>query len=437
MFQRLSTIVLCQRWSEMKIRLFLASMIVVMSCVAGAGDYKHEYVIAVTSVFGGKDIQRWFKSEDWCVAAIFWDLNGDGKMDALIATPDEQADRKFNWIPTYAGVNGYDRRDYGLEDNAILGCDGRCIYSVMKNAKAALLFREACVDRYKEGTRLSFEEGDVVAVMGEHGKLRYTFVTNYMEQSVMEPDFIRLERALPEYYIGFVPHRCVTDFEPGGKYGPKGSLEPLGGIGKPDGVESFLEGMAKGVANSTTNRYRAVFADVDNDGDADFYLASDGDKRGAGMWHWRLYLNEKGAFVPAKEPIRIGKGSSASVMIDCEVDAGTNDFYRVVRKDILPTVEVFLSDGDRLHSRSFYRLTTPMERKQKGGESFGDWSMGYASAHDCPGPLDFDDLVSWPWFHSLERLPCETFAVPREMTSDYDVYGEEYSNRISTTHNEF
>lgn len=164
-----------------------------------------------------------------------------------------------------------------------------------------------------------------------------------------------IERLHPEWYFGYdlnppedKPHNPYLERPPYTK--PKGDLRFGGGIGEPPGFAAFVEHYrrakkAKSPGGVNVVPVHVVFLDADNDGDADFYIASDLDYLGDGNYAWDLYRQRSGGFFPTRETAHPDSTRKGLYGLPSNVTASKTSFCRIVRLDVAPIFLVV--DGTR------------------------------------------------------------------------------------------
>lgn len=257
-------------------------------------DLKLEYVKFATekmNPYDAEDQEYW--SANWSVAAIFFDLDMDGRCDALVATSDQQLDRRFNWLPMRKTRDGSISIDYGRPPCVLAMCDPSAIYLVTLAGGSSLLLGKDCfVERYEESwERVWMErECDLIFRIDEAGGLAPQLDPFMVDKAVANPDFVRLERICPSWYRGYGLH-CSPGADISEKANPSN-----GGLPAPADFPAFArryrEEVRRRLGIDSPVTVYAVFLDADDDGDTDFYVSSDAESAGGGKYRWTLYLDD-------------------------------------------------------------------------------------------------------------------------------------------------
>ena len=387
-----------------------------------ADDLKLEYVKHVTkrmNPYEWDDQSLW--SNRWSVAAVFFDLNRDGCLDALVATPDQRLGRSFDWLPMQKTDDGGVFIQYYDRSYLSVGCATFLMYKATLSGGLSLLVGKDCfVEKYEEGKRVWLKYPyDLIFRTDAAGRHNPQLDPFMVDKVVDNPDFICLERVEPSWYLGYdlklAPpnkERTISDRE---------NL-PNGGLAAPADFKSFARRYRDEVKRRL-NLTRpvtvyAVFLDADLDGDADCYVSSDAEAVGNGRYRWTLHLNDANVFRKAKERVwRNRKTIHDVAMLEPEDVAGKDSFYRVVRTYGSPQILVMEYDGKRLHTHAYTHLLSEEDRtrrpsddpelKRNGKFCMEDWEDEMRGKYGFMPPKDFRDQVSWLFFHHLERLPCE------------------------------
>ena len=385
------------------------------------GDLKMEYVRHVTQYMRPHewDNQEYW-SNKWSVAAVFFDLNRDGSLDALVATHDQQLDRCFTWLPIQKKHDGniFIRDD--IRANVFVCCYPFAIYKAsMTGGLDLLVGRDCSIDKYEEGKRVWFKHPyDLIFRTDAAGRHNPQLDPFMVDKVVNNPDFIRLERVEPSWYLGYDLKLAPPDER---RTIPNKENLPNGGLTVPGDFKAFAQHYRSevkqrlGIKKPVT--VYAVFLDADLDGDADCYVSSDAETVVDGRYRWTLYLNDANIFSKAKDRVWRNRGTIYDVaMLEPEDVAPKHAFYRVVRTHGSPQILVMESDGTRLHTHAYTHLLSEEDRRncppqnkyllKEGQQTFDDWQGEMRDKYGFMPPKDFRDQISWLFFHHLERLPC-------------------------------
>lgn len=299
----------------------------------------------------------WKKSytdEQWSLAAIFFDLDGDGYEEVFLAPPIQRDRDGTDW--TFLSLKPGWTLPECKPGDVSLYCDSRTFCSYKR--KSARL-RMLCVDSYAEhyaglDQPEGFEYSGFVGV-SKSGKLSLDEKVEVAECMAYD-DFEYIERLGEDIYSGYE----LKIEQPG----PKPGLRPRCGDQAPVtnmvDIASSLRTVERAVpsddaCDSRVQVFTYLSVDEDNDGDADAFLTSEASRHKSGKFVWRLYRNEGGKFVRT----------------DRTVIAGTNDFCRVITYTRDPQLVILGGPGG--------------------------------------SPKDIRRIITDRYFHRIERLPCRTY----------------------------
>ncbi len=400
--------------------LIISSVGICLTNIAQVTNGRQSYVAQYAKEYfpSGMDASYWYDFE-----VLFFDLDGDGNEEALIAGKINR-DRSGNgWVVTKINgqtgkVENHPRRlesGLGIFSHSwelyVVALDGvcDCLYG---NDVTIYDIRNFGV---RDGTQNIYND-NVLLRMDTNGFLRATSMKNGFSDLVSNAGFKRLDRAVTEFYKGkevqFVKRtETATDIS----------------LSRPKGVDEFVrlyrEEMKRRFAVRRKVNVYVVFLDADNDGNADFYVSSDTEKRQNGQYEWHLYLSAEGKFAKAEKTMwfNADKWYNRESINPDEV-AGKDSFYRVQRRDgFLPSTIILERDGDTLHSRTSLRqrLSQPppppskhptCEQQKEYYRAKEEWQWEQKSKLGFIPAYDFEELIVWHDFLRLERLPCEEFS---------------------------
>ena len=353
---------------------------------------------------------------------LFFDLDGDGNEEALIADKINR-DRSGNgWAitrrnATTGKIESHPRRfESGL---SVFSHSWKLYVVTFDGTRDRLYGNDVMIYDIKNfgarnGTQNIYRD-NVLLRMDTNGLLRATSVKNGFSDLVSNSGFKRLDRAVTEFYKGkdvkFVKRtEAATDIS---LHRPKG-LEWF--------VRKYREAMKRRFGVDRKVTVYAIFLDADNDGDADFYMSSDVEVRKDGQYGWHLYLNDGGKFPKVEKVIWFNAGKEYNrESINPDEIAFKNSFYRVQRMyGFSPSVVILDHDGDNLHSRASRRQMSSQpplrsakylshDQEKEYYHALEEWrgnqklKLGFIPAYD------FEELIIRPEFLRLERLQCEEF----------------------------
>ena len=400
--------------------VIISSVGICLTNIAQVTNGRQSYVAQYAKEYfpSGMDASYWYDFE-----VLFFDLDGDGNEEALIAGKINR-DRSGNgWVVTKINgqtgkVENHPRRlesGLGIFSHSwelyVVALDGVCdclygndvtIYDI-RNFGA------------RNGTQTIYND-NVLLRMDTNGFLRATSMKNGFSDLVSNAGFKRLDRAVTEFYKGKEVQlvkrtETATDLS----------------LSRPKGVDEFVrlyrEEMKRRFAVRRKVNVYVVFLDADNDGNADFYVSSDTEKRQNGQYEWHLYLSAEGKFAKAEKTMwfNADKWYNRESINPDEV-AGKDSFYRVQRRDgFLPSTIILERDGDTLHSRASLRqrLSQPppppskhptCEQQKEHYRAKEEWQWEQKSKLGFIPAYDLEELIAWHDFLRLERLPCEAFS---------------------------
>ena len=405
---------------RMRILLLVASSIGM--CMANALEivknrlsFVEQYAASYFPV--GMDPCYWYDFE-----VLFFDLDGDGNEEALIADKINR-DRSGNgWAitrrnATTGKMESHPRRfESGLD---IFSYSWNLYVVAFDGVRDRLYGNDVMIYDIKNfgasnETQKIFRD-DVLLRMDTNGFLCATSVKNGFSDLVSNPGFRRLDGAMTEFYKGkdvkFVKRtETATDI----------SLDRPKGL---DGfVKKYRESMKRRFGIKRKVTVYAIFLDADNDGDADFYISSDVELRKDGKYEWHLYLNDGGTFKKAEKAIWFNASKDYNrESIEPDESAYKNSFYRVQRRyGFSPSTIILDRDGDNLHSRAFRRqkLSQPplrpakhlsYEQSKEYYRAMEEWQWDQKMKLGFTPAYNLEELITRPEFLRLERLRCEVF----------------------------
>ena len=386
-----------------------------------ASDFKYECIKAFMDV---ENPFRYFKPDEWVVEALFFDFDGDGKMqEAFLASPDQRYADGNGWVTTRKNnITGKFEYHPTVGENSLdLFARSRKLYVVsFEGVRDRLYGNDVTIYDIKNfgasNETQNIYRDDVLLRMDTNGFLRATSMKNGFSDLVSNSGFKRLDRAMTEFYKGkevkFVKRsETATDIS----------------LSRPKEIEEFVRQYRKEMKRRFAVKRKVnvyvVFLDADNDGNADFYVSSDIEKRQNGQYEWHLFLNAEGKFAKAEKTMwfNADKWYNRESINPDEV-AGKDSFYRVQRRDgFLPSTIILERDGDTLHSRTSLRqrLSQPppppskhptCEQQKEYYRAKEEWQWEQKSKLGFIPAYDFEELIVWHDFLRLERLPCEEFS---------------------------
>lgn len=353
---------------------------------------------------------------------LFFDLDGNGQDEALIADSDNR-DRSGNgWAATRKNA-----ATCKIEIHPVVGESGIDVFAhswklyvvSFNGVRDRLYGNDVTVYDIKDfGTRGDTQkiyQDNVLLKMDTNGFLRVTSVKNGFTDLVSNPGFRRLDRAVTEFYKGFDV-----------KFDKRSSAATDLSLSEPADFDGFVKNYREetkrrlGIERKVT--VYAVLFDANDDGDADFFMSSDAEREEKDQYKWHLYLVEAGKCAKAGKKIWFngGKEFNREFVEPVEI-AGRNSFYRVQREfGFKPSVVILDSTDGNLHSRTALRqvLTQPptrparhlsYEQRREYYSALDEWEGKQKAQLGFIPAYDFEELVLRPEFLRLERLECRSF----------------------------
>ncbi len=339
-------------------RLLWYCMCMMVSLVVG-GAFTHDIEAHQNFLVKKFDTSRWktYGADDsWYIRCLFTDVNGDGIEDLITcSSSDEEDPVGYVWQFWLNDPNVGLVSPRMLREGIHWLCHSESFFKMVSDNGRQKLIGLGMYAGNTEGEfgKIVKATPDCVFQIGKESyKLRELspdFDSVFMGNG---PRFI--ERLYPEWYFGFdfkppkdVPHNPYLQRPPYTK--PKGDLRLGGGAGEPPGFVEFVNRYRKDMGDKSAAKGKdvavhVVFLDVDNDGDADFYITSDLDRRIDGDYEWRLYLRQGGTCFMANDvvcPVPLRKDICKLQSI---VKASKDSFCRIVRFDIDPIFFIFDRD---------------------------------------------------------------------------------------------
>ena len=382
-------------------------------------DFRQEYVKAHAEV---TNPSRYFKSEEWGVEALFFDLDGNGKTEeALLADPDQRYADGNGWEATRRNPATGELERHPEVGESGIGLHSRSsqLYIVSAADKPDRLYGNdvGIYDIKDFGTancKQRFYLDDAFLAMDTNGVLCAKSLPNGFGDIVSESGFKRIERAVTEFYSGF-----------DAKLERRSSMAPDVVYAEPRQFRAFVDHYREevkgrlGISGKVT--VLAIFLDADNDGNSDFFVSSDAEERTRGKFDWHLFLNNGDSFVAAPDTIWFNLcNGHCRESLKREETAGPDDFYLVQRSDSKPSVIILDHDGGSFHSRAARRQwLSPPPSKPSGHLSrdqmrdyfrvLEEWRWNHETTHGIVPAFDFEELLVNGNFLRLERLPCSFF----------------------------
>lgn len=403
--------------------------VVLMLIIAGFGiahaaevlTLKEQYLKCITDRMNPYvwSNQSWW-SNHWRVAAVLFDLNNDGVQEALVSTPDQQADKCFGWLLMQKGESNQIIVEDDIVDSECVNCRPDSLFvAEFRNKERILVGMDASVEKYVAQERIWRKTGDIVFRVGAKGRLRPDFLVNGVDELFQRPDFRQIDYVDPELYVGYDLKLQLGDKRNRTR---DEKFETAQSEMPPSGFQSFVKTYASLVKQCNNLKagivVYAVFFDADKDGDTDFYLSSNADGDGESLYRWTLFINTGKSFEQANERVWFNRrGKTDPVVLEREVVTSRKSFYRVERKNGEFQIHVFGVDNGRLSSQSYQSLLSEKDRLRRPSESsegnrsdkyrIVDWMDEIESKYGYPPPKDFRELVSESY--RIMRLSCFMF----------------------------
>ena len=404
----------------LSITLVVSDMVIGASPTAGsdAEAYRKNYMLQYVNEHQASAGEEW--RYDW--EALFFDLDGNGEDEALIADLANR-DRSGNgWETTRRNAD-----TLKIESHPMIGESTHAIFSYswemyvvsFIGVRDRLYGNDVTVYDIKDfGTRNDTQkiyQDNVLLKMDTNGFLCVTSVKNGFTDLVSNPGFRRLDRAVTEFYKGFDV-----------KFDKRSSAATDISLSEPTDFDRFVNTYREetkqrlGIKRKVT--VFAVLFDADNEGDADFYMSSDAEREENGQYKWHMYLVKDGKYSKAEKKIWFNTGKEFNrEFIEPDEIAGKNSFYRVQREfGFKPSVVILDCIEGNLHSRTALRqvLTPPptrparhlsYEQRREYYSALDEWEGTQKAQLGFIPAYDFEELVLRPEFLRLERLECRSF----------------------------
>lgn len=353
---------------------------------------------------------------------LFFDLNGDGNEEALIADKYNR-DRSGNgWSPTHRNklTGGIESHPVSTEGGLLISSYPWNLYVVSQHTgRAFLCGQHVCVYDIKPGGLVNGRQeiymADVILKMDTDGFLRKETLNNGLVGIVSDSSFERIDRAVTEFYKG--KNAALSS---------RGAEAKDISLPKPDGMERFVRSYRDEVRRILQVERKItvflIFFDADSDGDLDFYASSDAEARAGESYVWHLFRNNNGTYDRETSIVWFNANKDFNrESIHPEEIARKDSFYQVQRMHgFSPSVVILDRNGTGLHSRAFLRQKTSdppgrparqltYEQRREYYPAMEEWyaheksKLGYIPAYD------FEELISRPEFLRLERLKSVEF----------------------------
>ena len=410
-------------------KMVLCAAVIFVQAVACASEmnakrlYLQEYTRAVNP-------QQYFAPEEWFVEAIFFDFDGDGKVnEAIVASPDQAYTDGNDWSPTRrlksGGIDIYTNVYVGVH----LFCRRENFYELERaGLQNTVVARDVSVGQYDAARKYRSERATVLVGIDNTCCFKLTQTDGGLGTVVSAANFRSLAVMPVERYVGFdmMPSQNSQPTSPRTMPEGKSLCSTVA-----DAIRfcMFLQSYRKDVKQKfrldRNVAVYAVFFDADNDGDADFYVTSDAEGRPNGQYEWHLYLDDGGKFSKAEKTVWFNKDKPWSrESVEPDETAGKDSFYRVQRSfGFSPSVVILDRDGSTFHSRTHRRqIKTPhpapparhltYEQEREYYRELEEWRGKQEALLGFIPAYDFDEMLMRPESLRLERLKCDEFCEP-------------------------
>lgn len=357
---------------------------------------------------------------------VFFDMNHDGKDEALVGHGILHDNDGIEWkLASDDGNGGIRFTGLGNWNGISVTCWALNLYHAKFNGNiGALVGKRVMVNEmFNAGRDNMFERfgvEDVILTMRSNGEMSRTVLRGGIDDIVGNPGFRSLSRACVKTYHAD-KKGILWDKAPVSTDG-NSLMANLPELPEPIGFDVFVRnyrGELKRLHGNSSGEVYVVFLDVDNDGDADFYVSSNVESLGDGNNRWQLYLNSNGKYEKAESTIWYNreKRDLVNALEPVEI-CGRNDFYRLQGSGMNPAFVILTKDGGRLSSAAYRRHVSAKDRQRRplegvnrrdGKMTVDDWRFEVNGILGFTAPGDFNDLISNSSFISLERLPCKVF----------------------------
>ena len=333
------------------IGVFGALLLFADTVSADVADLRRNRLLLYTEQGGWK---KSYTDGQWSLATIFFDLDGDGYEEVLLAPPIQHDRDGTDW--TFLSLKpGWNLPECKPGDVSLY-CDSKTFYSYKRKSTR---LRMLCIDSYAEhyaglNQPDGFEYSGFVGV-SKSGKLSLDEKVE-VEECLAYDDFEFIERLGEDVYSGYELKIEHPRLKP--RLGPGCGDQSM--VTNTVDIASLMQDVERTVASDDAcASHMQVFTylpvDEDNDGDPDAFLTRDTSRLKNEKFVWRLYRNEDGKFVRT----------------DRTVIAGTNDFCRVITYTRDPQLVILGGPGG--------------------------------------SPKDLRRIITERYFHRIERLPCRTY----------------------------
>ena len=356
---------------------------------------------------------------------LFFDLDGDGAEEALIASSAAR-DRDGNgWAATRRNsetgrIESHPSPEIIESGIHVSSRTSELFIVSLDGARDCLYVDNALICELKDfgaryGTQRHYHD-DVFLTMDDKGFLKAESVRNGFFGIVSNPAFRHIDHAATEMY---------SDADAKLMNGNPAAVDIV--LAKPKDFGAFVVKYREEVKSRLKIDRKvtvyAVFFDADNDGDADFYVTSDAEGRPNGQYEWHLYLDDGGKFSKSEKAVWFNKDKPRNrESVEPDETAGRDSFYSVQRSfGFSPSVVILDRDDDTFHSRTHRRQikspppTPPArhlsyEQEREYYPEFEEWKWEQKAKLGFEPACDFTEIVLNYDFLRLERLKCETFA---------------------------
>lgn len=368
---------------------------------------------------------QYFRSSDWIVEALFFDLDGDGRTwEALVASPDQRYADGNRWMPSrYIQGKGVETYTHSRMDVDI-HCRNDQFYRLVSSGMSnSLIGRDVSIGRYGASGTYQIERGDVIIDVDSDLRFKLSRLHRGVGEKVVERGFRLLASVGVETYRGVdvIPQPLSYPFSNLTNVSVNGLSTSPFSIAR--AFETTIRHHRQEVKRRFNTVYKvcvhAVFFNSGNDENGIAYITSDLEKTGD-RYVWTLYLFEHGRTRKAVDTYWFNRESPLGTTSFC-VEAlepvettGKDSFYCITRYlgGINRSVVVLEQDEKgRLMSHAHLKYV-PRGEREVGDRGSENWLGRMVARLGFVPPYDFEEAISRPEFLQLERLPCMTFPEP-------------------------
>ncbi len=345
------------------------------------------------------------EANDYYIKAIFFDIDADGKSEALMA----------EWLNDHRDGCGWCGVAYSMSNSLqlIAANDMYCryerLYVCEAFSKSPLLVGRDIL-YWMDGATESLMDDVSFTIPTTKDKIVVNPLKGGFEQLICHPHFRRLSPAPLSKFEGFDLRETVY-----------GTFTPLPDNPVMPPPSAALKTLIQNYRQKIKTQYNltqkfAVYTislDADNDGDEDVYISSYPERVKGDQLKWHLYMNQKGVYQSATKRVWLGnlkRDDTAIEILDPEEVASPFAFYRLSYYG-MPRIIIFDNKRGRGLTYTYLKLISSEDHARRPPEGIGDadrgsdWHMEMKEKNGCPVPFTVREyLMSGNIV--IERIPC-------------------------------